>query len=580
MLQKSIIALSTVFALSACGGSLDLGPDTPPPENGNGENGNGNGNGEPGDPQIWTYISFDEEESIESWASRCAEGCNASAVLEWHQDEEALAISPEWASDDDDLEIYTSIDEIVNMDDAAISAWVYVTEDYIVETNPDENADDEQDDSPDGRLGMQMFLVNAEGGTAYTQEYVPNRAGWHKLEAWELRPGTGEEHEDEDMEGIDYGRFVWHSEGFELRNINTFGVQFSANGKPVDVGGDLWIDNVVLTPAAEDDAGPLIVDMDSPNWTLQDGGSLELQREEGRVFFNPDGQQEYSPKIAYMLDGPVDLAGSSFTITFSVDQAFIDDGGTVDAFVQQNFGSYEGNFEEDNNCSIANEDLVADEETVYTCSNLPGFAAAEEGDQLRVGIQVNGAAGTASVHGLEIEGLGDPVDTSFSIVPTADNTDSWDNDNWEGVNGAADLSFSEEQGALVISPNWDATDNDGNRIVMYIADEDELPELEGATIAYELYIPDYYVTEHPGMRYRFFVQQNSDDHDGEFGNEAGYPLEDAEDLGEGWYRFESTFETVPEEPAALRVGLILLRADLDNNGEAGEDLWLRSITID
>jgi len=556
MLQKSIIALSTIFALSACGGSLDLGPDTPPSQNGNGngENGNGengNGNGEPGPSQIYSYMTFSDEDSVDSWAYRCYDGCNATAELSWNGDEQVLAIMPEWASDEDHLEIYSPIDEIGNLNDAGISAWVYVTEEYY----------------NDGNMTMQLFLTNASGATGYLAEKSPSQVGWNRLQAWELTTGD----EEEEIESS----FAWYEEGFNLRNINEIGVQFSANGKDADVGGPLWIDNVLLTRGS-DAAGPFIVDMDSENWAVLDADGVELQQGGGTVAFSPTGNDQ---KLVYLLDGPVNMVGGSFTMTFSVDQAFVDSGADVQPLAQLNFGNFAGQFD---GCYISNDNLTAGEDMDYTCNIDNEAIVAEEGENIRVGLQVkHEAAGTLTISYMEIDAdgiSGEPVDSAFNIVPTADNMGSWDNDNWQNREGAPDLSFSEEQGALVINPNWDATDNDGERTVMYVAEEGELPELEGATIAYELYIPDYYVTTYPGMQYQFYIQQDSDSFTGLFGDM--FSLSDAEDLGEGWYRFERSFSDVPTDPAALRVGLKLHRAGMDNNGEAGEDVWLRLISID
>src|SRR5690606_33299544 len=84
MLQKLLIAFCTILALSACGGSIDLGPNqTPPPANGGGGGGPGP-EPEPEEPRIFNFIPFSEEADVSGWSSRCVGTCNATAALSWN----------------------------------------------------------------------------------------------------------------------------------------------------------------------------------------------------------------------------------------------------------------------------------------------------------------------------------------------------------------------------------------------------------------------------------------------------------------------------------------------------------------
>ena len=577
MLQKLLIALCTIFVLSACGGDLDLGPQNPPtPDTDNG-GGDGDGDGgdfEPTEPQRWLYQTFSEEGSADTWQHRCAEGCNATASLNLNTEQEVLAITPEWASEEDWLEIYTPINEIADMAGANANIWVYVTEDYV----------------NDGHLRMRLFFENAAGGSAYTRPYQPTQVGWNQMAIWEMQAGTGEPTTDGDGEEvIDYGSFAQHSEGFTLTDINTVGVQFSANGKPVEVAGDLWLDNLLLTPSSG--SAPLLLNI-TEGWFSK--GAYNIEGDEANDPVYAEGHVSLAvtnpnQQLVYPVPGPVNLRGADVVFTLSIDQQYID---TADGY--QPFGQIFDDTDPDGyaddeevpdagqwGCWTGLSGVVADEEFEVTCS-MPDsdLFEVDENQYALIGVQsqTEGVEGTLRIHRVEIRGASGPDTGPFEIVPTAENIGSWDNDNYQSLEGAADLSYNAEEGALNIVPNWQATDSD-ERAVIYLAGEDELPDLEGATVGVELYLSDYYITTNPGMEIQIYIQQNGGDYAGNYG---GYlTLDSGEDLGDGWYRFERSMSGVPTEPTAQRIGIKLQRRNGWNSAaEAGDDILLRKITVE
>lgn len=568
MLQKLLIALCTIFVLSACGGDLDLGPDqAPPPDNGDGgDGGDGGDDGddfEPGEPRIYTFIPFDEEADTVGWGNRCVETCDATATLNWNSSEEVLAAEPLWASDSDQLDVFGTVDEVDDMAGSHASIWVYVTEDYVT----------------DGNMSMHLLLGNASGLKGVSRAYEPE-LGWNRIEMWELAAGTGETTtDDQGNEVTDYGTFLWHDDGFTLRDVNEIGVRFVANGKAPEVGGQLWFDNVTMTPASG--TGPLIVATDDPGWTVMDAtADVTVQRSEEGVYFEPTAADQ---KLVYLLEGPVDLVGRSFDMTFTVDQAFKDSGADVQPIIQQNFPNYAGEF----GCYVGNGELTAGEPYEVNCATENEAFVAEEGQTIRVGLQVkNQVAGRVTINSMQININAGGGDTGpFEIIPSQEAVDAgtWANDNWQSLAGAADLSFNAEQGALSIAPNWQVTDpdaqyNEGERTVMYVAGEDELPDLEGATVGVELYLGDYYTTVNPGLALQVYIQQNSGSYTGSYGSNIA--VDAAEDLGDGWYRFERTMTGVPTEPTAQRVGIKLQGAGLETREAAAEPILLRKITIE
>ncbi len=558
MLQKLLIAFCTILALSACGGSIDLGSgQTPPPANGGGDGGGGGGpEPEPGEPRIFNFIPFSEEADVSGWSSRCVGTCNATAALSWNSGEKVLAVAPTWAGENDVLDIFGAVNEVSDMAGSAARIWVFVTEEYAA----------------DGKMSMHLLLGNAQGRKGVSLGYLP-KAGWNRIEMWELAAGTGETVMVDDVEVIDYGTFLWHDEGFTLRNINEIGVRFVANGKAPEVGGQLWLDNVTMTPASG--TGPLIVDANDPAWTVMDAPSeVALQRDDSGVYFEPTGGGQ---KLVYLLEGPVDLVGRSFDMTFTVDQAFKDSGANVQPLIQQNFGSYEGEW----GCWVGNASLTPGEPFEVSCATENAAFVAEEGQNIRVGLQVTDQpAGRLTINSMQINIVSSTDTGPFQIVPSQAAIDSgaWGNDNWQGREGAPDLSYDGEAGALRIEPNWQATDNNGERTIMYVAGEGELPDLEGATVGVELYLSDYYITQNPGMAVQIYIQQNSDSYSGNFGGNIA--LSSGEDLGDGWYRFERVMENVPTEPSALRVGIKLQGAGLAAREESADPVLLRRFTIE
>lgn len=559
MFQKLLIVFCTIFVLSACGGDNNLGPKQAPPPADNGGGGGGNG-GEPEpepepESRIFSFITFNEEADTYDWTSRCVDTCNATAALSWNASEQVLAVDPQWASDTDQLDIVGAVGEISDMTGSAARIWVFVSDQY----------------ASDGNMRMHLLLGNAQGRKGVSLGFRP-KAGWNRIEMWELAAGTGETIMVGEVEAIDYGTFAWHDEGFNLRNINEIGVRFVANGKAPGVGGQLWLDNVTLTPASG--TGPLIVDKDDPAWTVMDATpAVTVQRDDGGVYFEPTAADQ---KLVYLLEGPVDLVGRSFDMTFTVDQAFKDSGADVQPIIQLNFGSYTGEF----SCYVGNGSLTPGVPYEVNCATNNDAFVAEEGQNIRVGLQVkNQPTGRLTINSMQINIVSSSDTGPFAIIPSQAAVDAgtWGNDNWQGAAGAPDLSYDSVRGALSIAPNWQATDSN-ERTVMYVAAEDELPDLEGATVGVELYLSDYYITENPGMAVQIYIQQNGGSYSGNFGGNLA--ISSAEDLGNGWYRFERVMEGVPTEPSALRMGIKLQGAGLTAREASADPILLRRFTVE
>lgn len=560
MVHKLLIVFCTIFVLSACGGGdLDLGPKTAPPPTSDGGDGGGDGDGEPTpepvEPRIFYFNTFDEASTTYDWSASCVDACSATASLSWNETEQVLAVNPQWVSGDDQLEVIGSVGQISDMTDSAARVWVYVPTEYAT----------------DRKMTLHLVLVNAQGLKGISLPFLA-KAGWNRIELWEMAAGTGDVVTTDDVETVDYGTFALHDEGFTLRNITGVGVLFLANGKAPEVTGPLWIDNVTLTPASG--TGPLIVDKEDPAWTVMDAtDAVTVQRDETGVYFEPTAGDQ---KLVYLLEGPVDLVGRSFDMTFTVDQAFKDSGADVQPIIQLNFGGYAGEF----GCYVGNASLTPGAPQEISCATDNEAFVAEEGQNIRVGLQVkNQPTGRITINKMQINIVSSSDNGPFAIVPSQATLDSdaWSNDNWSNSPAAPTLSFDSTSGALSIAPNWQETTS-GERTIMYVAAEGELPDLEGATVGVELYLGDYYTTTNPGLTLQIYIQQNSGDYSGSFGGNIA--LSAGEDLGDGWYRFTRLMENVPTEPSAQRVGIKLQGSGLADHEANAEPILLRRITIE
>lgn len=534
MKQKQLLIAFGALVLAACGGSIDLGPRVaaPPiqPERSP-------------DPLVYP-ISLTPERNWYTNANYADADDVAPDVVFIEDGIEIYATSP-------NQQLMTRIPGALNLSEATMVFTVSADRDYLA--------------TADAVQPLQRAYNNDED-----ESIADNWDCWTGLDGWEADTPVEIEcnipnDEAFDLSAGQYAEIGVQSvgdgvEGF-LRLHNVF-LEYYPLGRPADAdeSGGAFSLAIATDESANGDQG---------EWSVEDDSSSVVYTAQG-VAFTPVFDVQWGAKLVYLLNGPIDLVGESFTVQFTVEQAFLDAGVSISAHAQQHFPSHS-----EHSCAVDSDELEAGVPYTITCENLSEDMVAEEGQALRIGLAFSGAdqgtanAGTVTINRLYIGADG------YELLPTADNMGAWDNDNWQGRAGAPDLSF--DDGMLVIQPNWDATDNGGERTIMHIFEEDVLKNLEGATIMVDLQLSDYYVSTHEGMGVQLFIQQADDPYDGIYG--ATTLIGDAEDLGDGWYRFTDTFTDVPADPDALRVGLKLQRESMDTGGDAGEDILLRRINI-
>lgn len=356
MYHKLLIAPCTLSMLTACGGSDNDGDPSRmilnPPEDLNSgdedteggtddEDEDTDGEGEEQPPVEWVLQTFETDSAVDAWQFECVStDCNATATFAHNADEQTLNVTPEWTQSGEQLEVFMPIDpEIADMTEGSLFVHLYVPSAY----------------TDAGSMITQVFLKDASDRKGYIG-YTTAAAGWNAFSFEGLTSGT---------DGT-YGDFGFHSDGFNLQNINAIGLQFQADAGLVGVNATLQIDDVVLSPE------PIMVDekvvgeepasldplstgdesftfaTDEEGWS-NDGSTGSVVSHDvtaEALVLDPDwvnaDEGGNRPKAMGVTTNDISEATIRFVVTLT--QAQIDDGLQIQPYIQQNSGSYSQEF--------------------------------------------------------------------------------------------------------------------------------------------------------------------------------------------------------------------------------------------
>ncbi len=132
-----------------------------------------------------------------------------------------LKITPQWTSESDKLSLEAGF-PIKNLAGGSVSFNLYLTEGYI----------------DDGNLYVQIYLKDSGGRYANTKAGI-SANGKTKRE-WISH-----------SELISTAELDFVTSGFDINSVNTIGIEIVAQGKPVSVGGDIYIDNLLVNFGAD-----------------------------------------------------------------------------------------------------------------------------------------------------------------------------------------------------------------------------------------------------------------------------------------------------------------------------------------
>ncbi|WP_111641084.1 family 15 carbohydrate-binding domain-containing protein [Marinimicrobium alkaliphilum] len=132
-------------------------------------------------------------------------------------------------------------------------------------------------------------------------------------------------------------------------------------------------------------------------WSVEGEGASVSYSEAGVVF----SASAHDHSTRYLIDGPVNLAGATFTVVFTADEDYRASGANVQPMAQEQFGGWTGHWD----CWINNEDLTGAEQTSQCTLGTGAFDIAE-GEQLAfiLGAKHEGGnvAGTLTIHSVTV----------------------------------------------------------------------------------------------------------------------------------------------------------------------------------
>ncbi|WP_111642549.1 family 15 carbohydrate-binding domain-containing protein [Marinimicrobium alkaliphilum] len=228
---------------------------------------------------------------------------------------------------------------------------------------------------------QQVFIRGEdEDGEPDNEEVGGNWGCWTGIGTW-TEAGEPVDVEcnltNSDMWNLEEGEFMYF--GAQSQGDDPQG-SFTIHGVTILYYGDGAPEPEVPAPGSELE---LATD-DTGNWSIADDGAAVVYTEAGAAF-TPAFDGEYNPKLVYLLDGPVDLGGQQFELEVTVEQAFLEADAILRAHVQLNYGSYT-----QYQCRFPEDELVAGEAFTLVCDDIPETILAGEGENLRVGIEVEG----------------------------------------------------------------------------------------------------------------------------------------------------------------------------------------------
>lgn len=556
MLQKFMIALCAVFALSACGGDdqddqsrivlnppedLNAGEDEEPEEEPEEEEPEEEPPVEP-----WVSVTFDAETDIDSWEAVCVSAdCNATTTLAYNADAQAMDVTPDWLTAGDEIEVSTPIDpEIADLSGGFAHLNLFV---------------------PVSHSGMiaQVFFQDASDRKGYIG-YTTTTAGWNTFY----------------LESIALDDFGFANEGFDLTAINRMGVQIQSAEGFLELNDTLHIDDAIISSEAitveEKPVMPVTLeplatgdesftfDSDVQGWSNDGsaGSAVSHDADAGALVITPDWDNADEggnrPKAMGITTNVISNATVRMIVTLT--EAQIEGGIGVQPYIQQNADPFTQVFG-----SITTTGLVAGD-------NLITYEAGELENAMRIGVQLvgpitGGEADVALIKQVEIDlpDAGGTEEPSLDPLTAGDESFTFASDveGW-GVDGSSGSSVSHDATAeaLVIEPDWDNADETNNRPkAMGVTTN----VITGATVRFVVTLTQAHVDA--GLQLQPYSQQNSGDFSQDFG---GYISSLTEGDNELSY-------TVPASLAnAQRFGIQLI----GGTTPSGENVLVKQVEVD
>lgn len=190
-----------------------------------------------GNPTTVEY-SFEDTNALENWYYTTPE-LYLYQTTTW-EGNGALAISPTWITDTDQFQVFSYLQNTLNLDMGTLNLRFEMPQSYV----------------DDGNLLVRAFIEDTSGWRAY---FTP--IDWASIAANNYLPMDV-------SYNIDIGSLE-ADDGFDITQVTGVGFDFNANGKPVEIQGDVLIDSIVLSES-QDQSGPVdpVFGEDNPVWNV------------------------------------------------------------------------------------------------------------------------------------------------------------------------------------------------------------------------------------------------------------------------------------------------------------------------
>lgn len=231
-----------------------------------------------------------------------------------------------------------------------------------------------------GAILMFEYIVDADfiASGADLQPIIQEKAGWDGFWGCYI--------DNADMVADTVGTYectmpeedwnITHEEGIQ------FGIQAKGADEATPPSGTATLTRVRIVVG-----GPLVtIDADLTEGWVAEPGTLDVDYVDAGARFFPTNN-EGGDQFYFVVDGPVDLRGTTFEISFIVDEEYIASGANLQPFVQKFEDGWPGEW-----CDVANADLTTDEMTA-TCQFPDGAEFnLQEGERVKAGVVTDGAA--------------------------------------------------------------------------------------------------------------------------------------------------------------------------------------------
>lgn len=264
--------------------------------------------GNEGDVQF--YAGF-EDENLTGWEAGGDNGTPASAALSIA--DEALVVTPTWQSSGDALFVkYRQFSAIDITAGATISYELEVADDYIT----------------DGSMAVQLVIEDANFNPGFFAYSAIAQNGRITVSVDNIGPETN------------YG---YIAEGFDFTQLTGIGFQFLTNGKPVEVTGDIILDEVTISVPIMSVPDELVFfdefNNGINNWSFSadNGSAVEgvLSEQQGSLNIAPTwASSADSFTVKYQQFDAVDItAGATISFDVKIPAAYINDANLITQLV-------------------------------------------------------------------------------------------------------------------------------------------------------------------------------------------------------------------------------------------------------